>query len=419
MNQSSTLQRWSPSSLTKGEVLGIVNVRFERKFKIRRAWKDAFPTAKYILAEYNSGRFYRAYQMHSTVHRTGDQIITALFFFTNYNRMTNYIHRHNLPTELYHTYTVHRLASTRFAIMDYKIRYNQAEQTGYITLPIENRIIKGTNLRIGDTVNLTLVDQTTNRTHHIALHKILAKEHNYCAIRLTPTATHYFISKYELDNHPLLATRHITLHIEKISLNNQLYSKRHAHVNLAKPALLEHLFQQKPFLNALLEKIGYFDIMDVDIHFLPDGRNRPDLVLKAIKNNQTIQVIGECKACNKQYASQIIKQATIQLLHYKLLKKFKEAHEGLVIITGNPTKPKWEHLLARINELAKKKSSTKYRVHAKKILLEKNATLSQLKDWYENHVEYITSKMMRQTLDDLECQHQIHHGRSILDFIEK
>lgn len=419
MDQSTIHNLWPGYSSKEDQILGIIDVNFERKFKIRRAWKDAFPTAQFILAEYNSGRFYRAYQQHSTVHRTGNQIITALLFFTNYEVMKNYIHRYNLPTELYHTYTVHQVAPTRFAIMDYKIRFNKAEQTGYVTLPIKNRIIKGTNLHIGDTVNFTLEDQTTNKTHHIALHKILAKEHNYCAIRLTPTATQYFISRYELANHPLLATRHIVFHIEKVSLTNQIYSKRYAHVNLAKPALLEHLFHQKPFINTLLGKIGYCDTMDIDIHFLPDGRNRPDLVLKAIKNNQTIQVIGECKACNKQYAHQLREQATIQLLHYKLLNKYREANEGLVIITGNPTKPKWEHLLARIKELAKKQSSTKYRVHAKKILLEKNVPLSQLKDWYENHVEYITSKMMRQAIDDLKGQHQIHHGISILDFIEQ
>lgn len=407
----------APSSETP-ELLGFLRVEFTSKFKIRRAWCNTSPTCKYILVEYDNGRLYRVYKPNSTVNQSGKQTITGLFFFSSYESVIDYIRSNNLPTELYHTYCVRRLSPNRYDLTDYKIRYNRVEETAYITLPIQDKEVQETSLKVGDTINLLLQDQTTKSNHRIALHKILGKEHNYCAIRLTPTATQYFISHYNLDIYPLLATRHISLEIEKVPLSDMLRVKRYAHVKLAKPALLESLFREDIFLESLLGQIGYRDIENVEIRFLSDGRNRPDLKFKAIKETEAVQVIGECKACNKKYSHQIVKAAAIQLLYYKSCLKTVKAQEGLLIVTGTPTKPDWESLSTRIKKFAKK-SSSKASFYSKKILIHSNIQLHHFQDWFENHVELITGPMMRQAIKNLEAPNKPQMGTNILDFIEK
>ena len=44
--------------------------------------------------------------------------------------------------------------------------------------------------------------------------------------------------------------------------------------------------------------------------------------------------------------------------------------------------------------------------------------MQQLKDWFENHVELVTSKIMRKIVNNLEKPDEQRLGTDILDFIE-
>lgn len=401
------------------EPLGVLSVEFTRKFKVRREWREAFPKGRFILAEYNHGQFYRAYLLTSTIHQSGKQIITSLLFFPTYEIMTGYIAQCNLPTELYHTYSTSQLSTNRYAITDFKIRYNRAENTAYFTLPSQNRILKDTSLRIGDIVNITLCDQITKTKQNIALHKVLAKEDNYCAIRLSPTATKYFISYYQIDEFPLLATRHITMIIEKAALQTLISSLRFRRVNLAKPALLEEIFRTNPFLELLSNKYRFGKIIEADLHFGPDGRQRPDLELESqSKDGTSIQVIGECKAVGQQYAQRALQNALVQLLFYKTKNDYKTAQRGLLIVTGKPRLPSWNKIKQIIQNYGQR--DPKVKLYRYSSLVESHLKKHRfLRKWCQHNLELITGNEIRSIIQKMPDSDQIIQLNSLLHFIEK
>lgn len=419
MNLTNNQDQLSRLSDGRDHLLGIIYVKFSRKFKIRRLWRNRYRMAKCILVEYNNGRFYRAYRPDSTVHKTGEQLITALLFFSNYDTMAEYIKKYNLPTELYHTYSATNVSSNTFVISDYKIRYNRAERIAYLTLPTQNHVIKDTDLRIGDTVNLQLNDRTTNTIQNVSFHRILSKEHNYCAIRLTPTATEYFKRTYRVDIFPILATGQIELIIERIENLPRISKLRYQRVNFAKPALLEEIFRAPKFLETLSKELNLGCLVKSSLNFGPDGRQRPDIELRTlIDNTQQVQVIGECKAVGQMFSQRALEHALIQLLFYKTKEEYENAHFGLLVVTGNSASPNW----TQIKELVQKYSQRDYKVklhrysHTVHTVLYENAHF--LRNWCQNYLFTITGDTIRRILRKLPNKKQNARYSLMLDFIE-
>ncbi len=401
------------------EPLGAIPVHFTRKTKILREWRDKFPDGHFILAEYNYGQFYRAYQSTSTIHQSGRQVITHLLFFSSYEQMTGYIAHCNLPTELYHTYSATLLSADRFEIKGFKIRYNRAELTGYFTLPLQNGYILDTTLRVGDTVNITLFDTETKITQTIALHKILTKEHNYCAIRLTPTATEYFRSHYRIDDFPLLATQHITMSIEKTSHLPLISQLRFRRVNLAKPSLLEEIFRTPSFFELFTQKYNLTNIVDTTLHFGPDGRQRPDLIIKAQSKGGILNpIIGECKAVSQRYSQRALNNALVQLLFYKTKDQYKSAVRGLLIITGNPFLPSWNTIKEIVHNYAQRNPDVKLYRYSRRVKahIEKHDILRK---WCQNHLDLVTGQKIKLMIREISDQEQARQLFSLLNFIEK
>ena len=399
--------------------LGTVALNLRRTFQIRSEWRTKFPNGKHILAEYNFGQFYRAYHPNSSVRKRGKQVITSLLFFRSYDHMTRYIDQENLPTELYHTYSATQRSTHSYTIKDYKIRYNRAEQTGYFTIPVQNRFIKGTKLRIGDTVNITLFDTKTHTKLTVALHKILAKEHNYCAIRLTPTATDYFVFTYQIDTFPLLATRHITMIIQKADHHPLLSQLRFRHVNLAKPSLLEIIFRTPEFFERFIQRFDLGKIVDVSLHFGPDGRQRPDFLLRLqSKSNNVIQVIGECKAVRQCYAQREFHNALVQLLYYKMQTVYKNAQRGFLIITGKPLFPTWTQIKQIIHNYAQRNPKVKLYRYSRKVL----SHLKQhdvLREWCQHNVSLVSGQDIKNIIHQIPDHELASRLKSLLNFIEQ
>lgn len=402
-----------------GNPLGAVTVHFARKFQIRREWLIRFPHGRHILAEYNYGQFFRAYKPTSTVHQSGNQVITSLLFFTSYDAMTHYIDQQNLPTELYHTYSATQLSTNQYSITDYKIRYNRAEQTGYFTLPLQKGFIRDTSLRIGNTVNISLFDKKTKTKQNVTLHKILAKEYNYCAIRLTPTATKYFLSTYQIDEFPLLATRHITMTIEKTVHQPVISQLRFRHVNLAKPSLLEEIFKTPAFFKLFIQKFNLGKVVEANIHFGPDGRQRPDIILKTHFQESTLaQVIGECKAVCQRYAQRALENALVQLLFYKTKNTYKTAQKGLLIVTGKPLCPSWTQIKQIIHNYAQRNPKVKLYRYSRQVL----SHLKQhhlFREWCQNNLILITGQEIKNIIQRIPDRELVKQLESMLNFIEK
>lgn len=402
-----------------GSLVGSVKVHFTRKFQIRREWVNRFPSGRHILAEYNYGQLYRAYHPKSTVHQTGNQVITSLLFFNSFDIMARYIDKHNLPTEIYHTYSATQLSTDRFAIKDYKIRYNRAEQTGYFTLPVQNGFIKGTSLRIGNTVNVSLFDMKNKTNMNVTLHKVLAKEYNYCAIRLTPTATKYFLSNYQINDFPLLATRHIKMIIEKSVHPPSISQNRFRHVNLAKPSLLEAIFKTPAFFELFIHKFSLGKVVEVNLHFGPDGRQRPDLIIKSqTKEGILMQGIGECKAVRQRYAQRALQNALVQLLFYKTKETYKTAQSGFLIVTGTSVLPSWNEIKQIVINYAQRNPNVKLYRYSRQVKahLKKHQLL---REWCQNSLNLITGNEIKdiiQRIPDYELARQL---ASLLNFIEK
>ena len=419
MNPTNNQDQISRLSGGKDHLLGVIHVKFSRKFKIRRLWRTRYRMAKYVLAEYNHGRFYRAYRPDSTVHQTGEQLITALLFFSNYNRMAEYIKKHNLPTELYHTYSASKLSSNTFVISDYKIRYNSAERIAYLTLPVQNQVIQDTNLLIGDTVNLHLHDRTTESRQSVSFHRILSKEHNYCAIRLTPTATEYFRRTYHVDLFPILATGQIKLIIEKIEQLPRISRLRYQRANFAKPALLEEIFRAPKFLETLSKELKLGNLVESLLHFGPDGRQRPDIEMKTlIDNSIPVQIIGECKAVSLPYSQRALEHALLQLLFYKTKEEYERAHSGLLVITGNPASPTWTQIKELVQNYSQRDPKVKIHRYSQTVCVVLNKNPHFLRNWCQNHLFTITSDTIRQILEKLPEEKQNPQYPSMLDFIE-
>jgi hypothetical protein len=398
--------------------LGAIPVLFRRKTKVLREWREKFPRGRFILAEYNNSHFYRAYQLTSTIHQSGQQVITHLLFFSSYEQMTSYIGQNNLPTELYHTYSATQISTDRFEIKGFKIRYNRAESTGYFTLPVQNGNILDTTLRVGDTVNITLFDTKTNKTQKITLHKILTKEHNYCAIRLTPTATEYFKSYYHIDDFPLLATGHIIMSIEKTSHLPVISKLRFRRVNLAKPSLLEEIFRSPSFFELFIRKYNLNKVVDTKIHFGPDGRQRPDLIIDMLSKRGILnQIIGECKAVSRRYAQRSLNNALVQLLFYKTIPEYKSALRGFLIVTGTPVLPKWNEIKQIVHNYAERDSSVKLYRYSR--LVEAHIKERDIhRDWCQNNLTLTTGHEIKELIQGISNQKQARQLLSLLNFIE-
>ncbi|MFX1319954.1 MAG: hypothetical protein ACFE9O_12585 [Promethearchaeota archaeon] len=419
MGDSSVRLQGSAKIANAIEPLGVIPVHFIRKTKVLREWREKFPKGRFILAEYNNSQFYRAYRLTSTIHQSGQQVITHLLFFSSYEQMIGYIAQNNLPTELYHTYSAIQLSTDRFEITGFKIRYNHTESAGYFTLPLQNGYILDTTLRIGDTVNITLFDTKTNTIQKITLHKILTKEHNYCAIRLTPTATEYFKSYYQIDDFPLLATNHIRMSIEKTSHLPVISQLRFRRVNLAKPSLLEEIFRSPFFFELFIQKYNLTKVVDTTICFGPDGRQRPDLIINtSSKRGIPTQIIGECKAVSQHYAQRSLNNALVQLLFYKTIPEYKSALRGFLIVTGAPVLPQWNEIKQIVQKYAKRNPDVKLYRYSRQV----EAHIKErdiLRDWCQNNLTLTTGYEIKALIQGISNQEQASQLLSLLNFIEK
>jgi hypothetical protein len=112
-------------------------------------------------------------------------------------------------------------------------------------------------------------------------------------------------------------------------------------------------------------------------------------------------------------------EAAVQLLSYKLQPDYVDAEKGLLIITGNPSKPDWDRLIETASNCTLSESQSKLRLYSEDVINAPSAQKEILKDWYENHVEIIDSSRLREMIADSRTPEQVPARNAILNFIEK
>ncbi len=282
-------------------------------------------------------------------------------------------------------YSVAHPTPTTYHLKGIHFRYEPYKDRAKLWLPLHSETIPGTPLHRYQPIALTIHDSTTNQILNVAPHNLCQSRHPQRGyIRLGYNATQYFKDIHNIHETRLVNNPHVT-----VTLTPSTYQHPTGPPNKWKPEFLNQAYKLG-LLEETAYALGYETITSADIHFQSGGyKSRPDVIAKMRKTGSSnlSLVIIEGKACQERKAPYFILEATIQLLHSKIIQdSFKNAKDAVIAITGEVNKIPWKEFIESIQISKNLPCSQRTRKWAseiwKKIVFDPN----YWQTWYDNHL---------------------------------